>query len=140
MAPPRKKKPSRNDPQQTTKYSYILGDQLHLVNQTNSAAKENQLSETEQGSFRAGGRRSTDRDTFDLYLCWDSLSARVQDVTILVCKGQTDAEIASRLYLSISTVKSYLQHIFFKARVRNRRELLLKFVNFNFPRNTPPHL
>lgn len=137
MVPPRKNKPSRKDPQQTTKYSYVLGDQLHLVNHTNSAAKENQLSETEQGSFRAGGRRSTDRDTFDLYLCWESLSAREQDVTILVCRGQSDAEIASRLYLSISTVKSYLQHIFFKAHVPNRKQLMARFAKFNFPRDIP---
>ena len=137
MAPPRKKKPSRNDPQQTTKYSYILGDPLRLVDQTDLDAEENRSNNTYPLS---GGRRSTDKATFDLYLCWESLSAREQDVTILVCRGLTDAGIASQLRLSISTVKSYLQHIFFKARVRNRRELLLKFVNFNFARNTPPHL
>jgi DNA-binding NarL/FixJ family response regulator len=134
MVPPRKKKPSRKDPQQTTKYPYILGDPLRLVNQTDLDAEEIRSNNTYP---LTGGRRSTDKATFDLYLCWDSLSSREQDVTILVCKGQSDGEIASRLYLSISTVKSYLQHIFFKARVRNRRELLLKFINFNFPRNTP---
>jgi|ERR1700752_498721 len=134
MVPPRKKKSSRIGTQQTTKYSYILGDHLHLVNRTDLDAEENR---SKNNYPLTGGRRSTDKATFDLYLCWDSLSSREQDVTILVSRGQSDAEIASRLYLSISTVKSYLQHIFLKADVRNRRELLLKFVNFNFPRDIP---
>ena len=134
MVPPRKKKPSRKDQQQTTTYSYILGDHLRLANRTDLDAEENPSNNTYP---LTGGRRSTDKATFDLYLCWDSLSAREQDVTILVCRGQTDAEIASRLYLSISTVKSYLQHIFFKARVPNRKQLMARFAKFNFPRDIP---
>jgi len=131
MSTPRKKKSSRKDPQQTTKYSSILGDNLHLVRRTDLDAEENR---SKHDSPLAGGRRSTDRVAFDLYHCWESLSSREQDVTILVCKGLTDAQIATWLKISVSTVKSYLQHIFLKADVNNRRELLIKFVNFNFPK------
>jgi DNA-binding CsgD family transcriptional regulator len=134
MSTPRKKKSSRKDPQQTTKYSYILGDNLHLVNRTNLDAEENR---SNNAYPLTGGRRSTDKVAFDLYHCWESLSAREKDVTILVCKGLTDAQIATWLKLSVSTVKSYLQHIFLKADVGNRRELLIKFVNFNFPQDPP---
>jgi len=73
-----------------------------------------------------------------LYAYWKSLSAREQDVTILVCRGLSDAEVASQLKLSISTVKSYLQHVFHKVHVRNRRQLMVRFANFNFPRNPSP--
>ena len=131
MSTPRRKKSSRKDPQQTTKYSYILGDNLHLVRRTDLDAEENH---SKNSYPLPGGRRSTDRVSFDLYHCWESLSSREKDVTILVCKGLTDAQIATWLKISVSTVKSYLQHIFLKADVNNRRELLIKFVNFNFPK------
>lgn len=134
MSDPRKKKSSRKDRQQTNKYHQILGDHLHLVNRTDLNAEEQPSSNPQS---LVGGRRSTDKVSFDLYLCWDSLSAREKEVTVLVCKGLTDAQIAAQLKLSVSTVKSYLQHVFFKAHVNNRRALILKFVNFNFPRNDP---
>ena len=139
MSAPRKKKPARMGEPQTTTYTYILGNPLQLVNRTDPATQEDQRSDTAYPNTLAGGRRSTDRNTLELYLCWESLSAREQDVTMLVCKGLSDAQIALWLRLSVSTVKSYLQHIFLKADVRNRRELLLKFVNFNFRRDPPPY-
>jgi DNA-binding CsgD family transcriptional regulator len=137
MATPRKKNSSRVDPQQTNTYSYIQGNQLHLVRRTDPATEE-KLSETGPKSVLAGGRRSTDRFMGGLYAYWKSLSAREQDVTILVCRGLSDAEVASQLKLSISTVKSYLQHVFHKVQVRNRRQLMVRFANFNFPRNPSP--
>ena len=136
MSDLRKKKSSRKDRQQTNKYSYILGDRLHLINRTDLDAEENHA---KNNYPLAGGRRSTDRVSFDLYHCWESLSSREKDVTMLVCKGLTDAQIAMWLKLSVSTVKSYLQHVFLKADVSNRRELLLKFVNFPFQRELPPY-
>jgi len=139
MSTPRKKKPARlGEPQKTT-YSYILGPSLRLVNRNESATQEDQPSHTARADPVAGGRRSTDKDTFDLFLCWESLSPREQDVTMLVCQGLGDAEIARWLSLSISTVKSYLQNVFLKTYVRNRRQLLLRFMNFNFRRNPPPY-
>lgn len=137
MSNPRRKKTSRADQQPTTKYSYILGNQLHLVNRPNPAAQENRFSDR---NVPAGGRRSTDKDSLDLYLRWDSLSARQKEVTILVCKGFTNEQIALWLKLSVSTVKSYLQHVFLKIDVRNKTELRLKFFNFDFARHTSPHI
>jgi len=137
MATPRKKKSSRVDQQQTNTYSYIQGTPLRLVKQINPPTAEN-LSETGRRNVLAGGRRSTDRFMGGLYAYWKSLSAREQDVTILVCRGLSDAEIASHLKLSTSTVKSYLQHVFRKIQVRNRRQLMVRFANFTFPRNPSP--
>ena len=134
MATPRKKKSSRVDQQQRTTYSYIQGTPLHLVKRTDPTAEEN-LSKTGPKSVLPSGRRSTDRFMGGLYVYWKSLSTREQDVTILVCRGLSDAEIASQLKLSISTVKSYLRHVFRKVQVRNRRQLMVRFANFDFPRN-----
>jgi DNA-binding CsgD family transcriptional regulator len=138
MSTPRKKKPARMGEPQKTTYSHILGYPLRLVNRTEPATQENQPSNTAHPTEVAGGRRSTDKDTFDLFLCWESLSPREQDVTMLVCQGLGDAEIARWLALSISTVKSYLQTVFLKTYVRNRRQLILKFMYFNFRRDLPP--
>ena len=136
MSTPRKKKPSRVGPQQTTKYSLTLDNSLHLITRTDAAAQENRFSKTRPGKALSGGRRSTDKVSFDLYNRWLSLSQREQDVTILVCKGLTNEQIALWLKLSVSTVKSYLQNVFFKIGVRNKTELRLEFVNFDFKRNT----
>jgi DNA-binding NarL/FixJ family response regulator len=139
MADPRKKKSSRKGPQQTNRYFHVLVSPLRLVNRTNPASQENQPAKTPPGNALPGGRRSTDKASFELYNRWLSLSPREQDVTILVCKGFTNEQIALWLKLSVSTVKSYLKHVFFKVGVRNKTELRLEFHNFDFKRNTPPH-
>ncbi len=137
MATPRKKKPSRVDQQQTNTYSYIQGTPLRLVRQINPPTAED-LSETGRRNVLAGGRRSTDKFMGGLYAYWKSLSAREQDVTILVCRGLLRCRNSISVKLSISTVKSYLQHVFRKVQVRNRRQLMVRFANFNFSRNPSP--
>lgn len=139
MPTPRKKKSSRTGPQQTNKYSSILDSNLHIINRMDPASQENHPSNNRTEHSLSGGRRSTDRASFELYSRWLSLSPREQDVTILVCKGFTNEQIALWLKLSVSTVKSYLQHVFFKIGVRNKTELRLEFHSFDFKRDTPPH-
>jgi DNA-binding NarL/FixJ family response regulator len=139
MSTPRKKRSSRIGSQQTNKYFHVLDNPLRLVKRTHPAAQENRSSDNRSASALTGGRRSTDRISFDLYNRWLSLSPREQDVTVLVCKGLTNEQIALWLKLSVSTVKSYLQNVFFKIGVRNKTELRLEFVNFDFKRDTPPH-
>ena len=137
MSTPRKKKSSRIGPQQTKKYSYILGDQLHLINRKDSNTEENR---SNAGYTLAGGRRSSDRDSSELIFLWESLSPREKDVTVLVCRGFTNDQIALWLRISTSSVKTYLRFVFSKTSVRNKTELRLKFYNFNFKHNTPPHI
>ena len=48
------------------------------------------------------------------------------DVVRLVRDGLTNPEIAARLYVSRSTVKAHLAHIFTKVGVTNRTELATK--------------
>lgn len=137
MSTPRKKKPSRMGPQQTKKYSYILGDRLHLINRKDSNTEENR---SNAGYILAGGRRSSDRDSSELIYLWESLSPREKDVTVLVCRGFTNDQIALWLRISASSVKTYLRFVFSKAGVRNKTELRLRFYNFDFEKNIPPHI
>ena len=51
------------------------------------------------------------------------LSKREQEVVSLILQGKTTQETADALFVSLSTVKTHLQHIYEKAGVRNRAEL-----------------
>jgi DNA-binding CsgD family transcriptional regulator len=51
------------------------------------------------------------------------LSAREQELVTLVAQGQTDAQIAGRLFISVSTVRSHLDRIRDKTGCRRRAEL-----------------
>jgi DNA-binding NarL/FixJ family response regulator len=51
-----------------------------------------------------------------------ALSPREEEILELVRQGLTNAEIAQSLYLSISTVKLHIHHIFKKLGVRTRTE------------------
>jgi DNA-binding CsgD family transcriptional regulator len=51
------------------------------------------------------------------------LSAREWELVILVARGATDAQIAAQLYISVSTVRSYLDRIRDKTGCRRRADL-----------------
>jgi DNA-binding CsgD family transcriptional regulator len=134
MANPRKNKSSRNGSQQTNRHFHVLVSPLRLINRTDPAAQENPLSNS---SRNAGGRRSTDRDSFELYDKWLALSPREREVTYLTCMGYKNQQIAFQMGISVGTVKSYLQHAFYKTGVQSKVELRLKFHGFDFERNHP---
>jgi DNA-binding NarL/FixJ family response regulator len=136
MADPRKKKSSRNGPQQTNRYFHVLVSPLRLVKRTDSATQENPSS-PQPGNALHRGRRSTDREAFALYDRWLSLSARERQVTYFTCLGYKNDQIAFQMGVSAGTVKSYLQHVFLKIGVSSKTELRLKFHGFDFERNPP---
>ena len=51
------------------------------------------------------------------------LSAREQELVILVARGAADAQIAAQLYISVSTVRSHLDRIRDKTGCRRRADL-----------------
>jgi DNA-binding NarL/FixJ family response regulator len=130
MATPRRKKTSRVDPQQTNRYFHVLVSPLRLVNRTDPAAQEDHASKARPGN--AGGRRSTDQEAFELYDRWLALSAREQEVVALTCFGYKNQQIAFRLGLSITTVKSYIQNVCYKLNVHSKTEIRLAFVHWDF--------
>ncbi|WP_414942643.1 helix-turn-helix transcriptional regulator [Amycolatopsis sp. cmx-11-51] len=54
---------------------------------------------------------------------WQSLTLTERQVVDLVVAGQTNPEIGARLFMSRSTVKTHLAHVFAKVAVANRAEL-----------------
>lgn len=67
-----------------------------------------------------------------LWQAWDSLSAREQDVTALVCLGYTNAEIGIRLHISPNTVKDRIGSAFRKLGVKKRSDLRKLLANWDF--------
>ncbi|MDI7261802.1 MAG: LuxR C-terminal-related transcriptional regulator [Thermodesulfobacteriota bacterium] len=56
------------------------------------------------------------------------LSPREIKISLLVCKGLTDQEIASVLGIAFSTVRTHLKHIFMKLDVTTRSELIYRLL------------
>ena len=54
---------------------------------------------------------------------WDSLTPTEEQVVSLVTEGLTNPQIAERLYIGRTTVKTHLEHVFSKLGVRTRAEL-----------------
>jgi DNA-binding CsgD family transcriptional regulator len=54
---------------------------------------------------------------------WDSLTPTEHSVVRLVVEGLTNAEIATRLFVSRRTVSTHLGHVFAKLGVKTRAEL-----------------
>jgi DNA-binding NarL/FixJ family response regulator len=59
------------------------------------------------------------------YADGDALTAREEEVLIPVARGQTNHEIADRLHISQSTVKTHLAGLMRKLGARNRFELAM---------------
>ncbi|MCY7399875.1 MAG: response regulator transcription factor [Nocardioides sp.] len=55
----------------------------------------------------------------------EALTAREQEVAAVVARGLTNAELASELFLSLSTVKFHLAGIMTKTGARNRVEIVI---------------
>lgn len=54
------------------------------------------------------------------------LTSRELEVTAALCKGMSNPQIAEALYISESTVKQHLSHVYKKMNVKNRYELIKK--------------
>jgi DNA-binding CsgD family transcriptional regulator len=54
---------------------------------------------------------------------WKNLTPRQRDVAVCVCLGYTNAEIANRLMISCSTVKTHIRNVLGKFKVGGKLEL-----------------
>jgi DNA-binding NarL/FixJ family response regulator len=56
------------------------------------------------------------------------LTAREEEVLVLLSKGYANKEIAERLAVSVDTVRSHLKHIYEKMHVRSRAEAVGRYM------------
>lgn len=63
---------------------------------------------------------------------WRDLSPREREVAALVTLGYTNREIAARLVLSVETVKTHIQHIQYKFRVKRKHDLRIALAEWDF--------
>jgi DNA-binding NarL/FixJ family response regulator len=56
------------------------------------------------------------------------LSAREEEVLVLLSKGRSNKEIANQLSLSIDTISSYLKLVYKKLRVHSRAEAVARYL------------
>ena len=59
----------------------------------------------------------------ELWLKWESLSPREQDVAALSCLGFTNRQIAARLSLSPETIKTHVRNLLSKFGINSKSEL-----------------
>lgn len=64
--------------------------------------------------------------------CFRELTPREQDVTALTCLGYRNAEIATRLGISITTVSTHVRHISGKFGMHGKVELRQFFAGLDF--------
>jgi DNA-binding NarL/FixJ family response regulator len=95
-------------------------------------SSENPASNAQHGSSLPSGRRSTDKYNSELYDRWLSLSFREQQVIALTCLGYKNDQIAFKLGLSTTTVKSYIQKVCNKLDLHSKTEIRLTFAGWDF--------
>ncbi len=72
------------------------------------------------------------RVTEESIAIWQAFSPREQEVTALICLGYTGSQIAARLHISPTTVKSHARNLLEKGGVENRDQLRQLFQGWNF--------
>jgi DNA-binding CsgD family transcriptional regulator len=63
---------------------------------------------------------------------WQSLTAREQEVTALICLNYTTRQVAAKLHISPETVKTHVEHILIKFDVPDRNILRLTLSGWDF--------
>ena len=68
----------------------------------------------------------------------ETLTAREREILEAVANGETNAQIAKRLWISPYTVRAHVEHIFRKLSVKTRTEAAARLFVAHEPRKRPP--
>jgi DNA-binding CsgD family transcriptional regulator len=100
-----------------------IGDVLGAEEAERLHAEGEALTLEEAAAYAGRGRGKRRRPSFG----WASLTPTEEKVVELVVEGLSNAEIASRLFVSLATVKSHLNHVYAKVGVTSRLQLARDF-------------
>jgi DNA-binding CsgD family transcriptional regulator len=114
------------------KESRVFSSDANLVSVVQRIAQEQGRSEEEVLTKLANAGESQISTREEAEAKWDSLTDREQEVLALVCLGKRNYEIAEALGISNETVKTHLQHIFYKFKLRSKKELRLLLRGWDF--------
>lgn len=77
-------------------------------------------------NFENKKNQEDETDTFNKNIDHFGLTERETDVLLLISQGLRNEEIANKLFISVSTIKTHTRNIFVKLDVRNRIEAVRK--------------
>lgn len=100
---------------------FEVSESLHISIQT--LAKHEGRSEQELLPDLLAAGLTQYRSKEEVWLQWEALTQREQDVTAYVCLGLTNRQIAERLTLSPETIKTHVRNILIKFGLSSKREL-----------------
>lgn len=110
--------------------SYRLDEQLHIS--IVKLAEQEQLPEEEIHAGLLAAALAQHHSTRDLWSRWDSLSPREREVTALICLGYTNNEIAAKLGISHTTIKTHIRNILVKYQMHGKAELRIALEDWDF--------
>ena len=95
-------------------------------------AQQEQRPEEEIHAGLLAAALAQQQSTRDLWGRWHSLSPREQGVAALICLGYTNNEIAARLGISHTTIKTHVRNILIKYQLHSKTELRIALEDWDF--------
>jgi DNA-binding CsgD family transcriptional regulator len=114
----------RND-----KNSYALDEPLPSLLTNDTAIKGNRENTAPPVSANGFPYQGSQNDFASL---WRSLSPREKDVTALTCLRYTDRQIASKLGISVPTVRTYIGKAVIRFGIQTKADLRVLLANIDF--------
>lgn len=109
---------------------YQLSAKVHGI--ISDLAQQEQRSKEEIHTSLLTKALAQHQSTHDLWNRWHSLSQREQQVTALTCLGYTNNQIAAKLGVSPTTIKTHVRNIFIRYQLHSKVELRIALQDWDF--------
>ena len=125
------------------KFVPLSDEMAHALRNLQKQANENNWGKEGQYQGHLNGLRTVAQDVLRFGLrykwtavenmrVWDQLTPREQEVAAYVCLGYTNYQIARRLVISTSTVKSHIRNLLIKFGLNGKLELKMVLDDWDF--------
>jgi len=111
-------------------HSYQQVESFHSL--ITELAQQEQRPEQEIHAGLLAAALAQHQSTRDLWGRWHSLSPREQEVTALICLCYTNNEIAVRLGISHTTIKTHIRNILTKYQLHGKAEIRIALEDWDF--------